>query len=311
MGLFARAKKHDGWLATAFGSDGVSAAIVARVADGKPVVKGVAFQPAQRPAGAEVLEKIGKELQAASWRCTSLLAAGEYQLLSLEAPAVPREERKTAVSWRLKDMLDFPLADATIDVFDIPSDPNGTARGNSVFAVAARNAAVSRRQALYADCKIGLSVIDIPEMAQRNVAALLEAPGRGLAMLSFDSDGGLLTISHNGELYQARRIDVTVAQLREADASAFYDRITLELQRSFDHFDRQFHFISVARLMLVAGGADALHGYLADNLYMPVELLDLDSVFDFSAVPELRDAGAQARYFQVLGAALREEGKGA
>ena len=311
MGLFARAKKYDGWLATAFASDGVSAATVTRVAGGKPVVRGVAFQPAPRPAGADVLEKLGKQLQAPSWRCTSLLAAGEYQLLALEAPAVPPEERKTAVGWRLKDMLDFPLAEATIDVIDIPGDPNGVARGGSVFAVAARDSAVSRRQALYADCKIALAAIDIPEMAQRNIATLLETPGRGLAMLSFDADGGLLTMSHNGELYQARRIDVTLAQLREADASAFHDRITLELQRSFDHFDRQFHYISVARLLLAAGGADGLHAYLADNLYMPVELLDLASVFDFSAVPELLDAGAQARYFQVLGAALREEGKGA
>jgi MSHA biogenesis protein MshI len=311
MGLFARARKQEGWLAAAFGSDGVSAAIVTRVAEGKPVVRGVAFQPAARPADADALEKLGRQLQAPSWHCTTVLAAGDYQLLSLEAPAVPREELKTAVGWRLKDMLDFPLADATIDVFDIPGDPNGTQRGSSVFAVAARNAAVARRQALYADCKIGLSVIDIPEMAQRNIAALLETPGRGLAMLSFDADGGLLTLSHNGELYQARRIDVKLAQLLEADASAFYDRITLELQRSFDHFDRQFHFISVARLMLVAGGAHGLPGYLADNLYMPVELLDLASVFDFAATPELQDAAIQARYFQVLGAALRDEGKAA
>ena len=311
MGLFARARKYEGWLATAFGREGVSAVVVERPADGLPRVLGASYQAAQRPAPAEVLEKLGKELQAASRHCSTVLAGGEYQLLSLEAPAVPREELKTAVGWRLKDMLDFPLADATIDVFDIPGDPNGTQRGSSVFAVAARNSAVSARQALYAACKIGLSVIDIPEMAQRNIATLLETPGRGIAVLSFDGDGGLLTMSFNGELYQARRIDVTLPQLQSPDASQYYDRVTLELQRSFDHFDRQFHYISVARLLLAAGGADGLHGYLADNLYMPVELLDLASVFDFSAVPELLDAGAQARYFQVLGAALREEGKGA
>lgn len=319
MGLFARAKKYDGWMATAFGRDGVSAVVVDRPAGAMPRVLGASYQAGERAASAEVLEKLGKELQAASRHCTTVLAGGEYQLLSLEAPAVPREELKTAVGWRLKDMLDFPLADATIDVFDIPGDANATQRGSSVFAVAARNGAVSRRQALYAECKIGLSVIDIPEMAQRNIASLLETPGRGIAVLSFDGDGGLLTMSFNGELYQARRIDVTLAQLQSPDASQYYDRVTLELQRSFDHFDRQFHFISLARLMLMTGGADGLHGYLADNLYMPVERLDLASVLDFSQAPQLREPAMQARYFLALGAALREvglhpgksEGKGA
>ena len=319
MGLFARAKKFDGWMATAFGRDGISAVVVERPAGAMPRVLGASHQAGERPAPAEALEKLGKELQAASRHCTTVLAGGEYQLLSLEAPAVPREELKTAVGWRLKDMLDFPLADATIDVFDIPGDPNGTQRGSSVFAVAARNGAVSRRQALYAECKIGLSVIDIPEMAQRNIASLFETPGRGIAVLSFDADGGLLTMTFNGELYQARRIDVTLAQLQSPDASQYYDRVTLELQRSFDHFDRQFHFISLARLMLMTGGADGLHGYLADNLYMPVERLDLASVLDFSQVAQLREPAMQARYFLALGAALREvglqpgksEGKGA
>jgi|SRR5450830_297672 len=308
MGLFARVKKQEGWLATAFGSEGVSAAVVVRQVEGKPLVKRVGFQPSVRPAPADVLDKLAKELQASSYRCTTVLAAGEYQLLSVEAPAVPREELKTAVGWRLKDMLDFPLADATIDVFDIPGDANASQRG-SMFAVAARNAAVSRRQALYGECKLALSVIDIPEMAQRNIATLLETPGRGLAMLFFDGDGGLLTMSFDGELYQARRIDVKLAQLQSDQASQYYDRITLELQRSFDHFDRQFHFISLSRLMLMAAGADGLHGYLADNLYMPVERLDLDTIFDFREVAELRNPLIQARYFLALGTALRDENR--
>ncbi len=310
MGLFAKAKKYEGWLATSFSAEGVCAVVVKRNADDKPLVQAAVMYPGRKPLAASTLEKMNRDLHAQSYHNTTLLGAGEYQILTLDAPNVPPEELKTAVRWRLKDMLDFPAADATVDVIDIPADKNGPGRAQSLFAVAARNNAVAQRQALYGECKIGLSVIDIPEMAQRNIAGLMETPGRGLAMLSFDGEGGLLTVTFDGELYLARRIDVTVAQLADtsdAQRQQYYDKITLELQRSFDHFDRQFHFISVARLVLAPTGSDGLHAYLADNLYMPVEALDLTALLDFSKVPDLLAAAGQARFFLALGAALRQE----
>lgn len=310
MGLFAKAKKHEGWLATSFSSEGVCAAVVKRRADDKPLVQAAVMYPGRKPLAAATLEKMNRDMHAQSYRNTTLLGAGEYQILTLDAPNVPPEELKTAVRWRLKDMLDFPATDATVDVIDIPADKNGPGRSQSLFAVAARNNAVAQRQALYGECKITLSVIDIPEMAQRNIAGLMETQGRGLAMLSFDGEGGLLTVTFDGELYLARRIDVSVAQLADtsdAQRQQYYDKITLELQRSFDYFDRQFHFISVARLVLAPGGSDGLHAYLADNLYMPVEALDLTALFDFSKVPDLLSAAGQARFFLALGAALRQE----
>lgn len=312
MGLFAKARKNDGCLAIAFGADGICAAVVRRVADSKPVVDLSAFYAGPKSPSAAAMERLNKDLHASLYRCSALLGAGEYQLLGLEAPNVPPEELKTAVSWRLKDMIDFPLAEATFDVLDIPIDKNAPVRNHTMFAVAARNSVIQPLQALFADSKIGLSVIDIPEMAQRNISALLEPQGRGLAMLSFDAEGGLLTVTFNAELYLSRRIDVSLAQLTEADPERrhqCHDKITLELQRSLDHFERQYHFIAVAKLVLAPNGVTDLHAYLAANLYMPVEQLDLASVFDLGKAPELADAAVQARHFLTLGAALRlEEG---
>jgi MSHA biogenesis protein MshI len=147
-------------------------------------------------------------------------------------------------------------------------------------------------------------------MAQRNVSALLEPDGRGIAMLSFGEDGGLLTVSWRGELYLSRRIDVTLVQLLDADQERrhqSFDKITLELQRSLDNFDRQFSFISVAKLVLAPSGAAGLEEYLAGNLYTRVETLDLAQVLDLDATPELADAARQQRFFVAIGAALRVE----
>ena len=307
MRFFRKAKKKEGWLAIAVQRDGVVAASVRR-GDGKPFVRFAHFLPGQPGA---VLEKAGRDGQADAYRCATLLAGGEYQVLSVESPNVPKEEMRTAIRWRLKDMLDFPVAEATVDVLDIPIDQAGGARAQqSIFAIAARNSVIAPRQKLFLDAKIDLAVIDIPEMAQRNISAMLEPEGRGVAMLSFGADGGLLTVSFRGELYLSRRFDVTLDLLLEPDHDrkhASFDRITLELQRSLDNFERQFSFISVSRLLLAPSPVTGLDEYLSSNMYMPVETLDLASVFDFSRTPELADPAQQARFFLPLGAALRTE----
>ncbi len=310
MGLFSKAKRKDGGLTIAMCGDGLVAASVRRVEAAKPVVELSVFHPVKDALAVEALSKLGKETHAANYRCGTLLGGSDYQIVAVEAPNVPPEELKTAVRWRLKDMLDFHVDDATIDVLDIPVDKNAPVRNHTMFAIAARNSVVEARQNLFTVAGIALGVIDIPEMAQRNISALMEPAGRGLAMLSFNHEGGLLTVSFNAELYLARRIDVTLAQLMAPDSEkqhVCHDKITLELQRSLDHFDRQFHFITVAKLMLAPTGAPGLLEYLAGNLYMPVEAFDLADVLDLDKVPELLEVAQQQRCFLALGAALRLE----
>ncbi|MCC2955377.1 agglutinin biogenesis protein MshI [Massilia sp. IC2-477] len=306
MRFFKKARKKDGWLTIAVQRDGVAAASIKPVSEGgKPFVRFARFLPGQPDT---VLEQAGREGQANAYRCATLLGGGEYQVISVEAPNVPKEEMRTAIQWRLKDMLDFPASDATVDVLEIPLDGAAQGRPQSVFAIAARNSVIRPRQKLFLDAKVDLRVIDIPEMAQRNISALLEPEGRGVAMLSFGEDGGLLTVSYRGELYLSRRFDVTLEQLLEPDHErkhASFDRITLELQRSLDHFERQFSFISVSKLVLAPSSVTGLDEYLSSNLYMPVETLDLDTVFDLQRVPELADKAVQQRFFLALGAALR------
>lgn len=310
MGFFSKAKKKQGSLTVAVQANGFAVASVRRVTDSKPVVDVAGFFPAAVDQLGEVLATLAKDLKAPGYHVSTLLAGGEYQILSVEAPNVPAEEMKTAVRWRLKDMLDFHVDDATIDVVDIPVDKNSPSQAHQMFVVAARNAVVESRQNLFALAGAGLSVIDIPEMAQRNLSTLAQGDGRGLAMLSFDADGGLLTVSCGGELYLSRRMDVTLAQLMEPDPNrvqSWHDKITLELQRSLDHFDRQYHYINVGKLMLAPNEAAGLHEYLAQNLYMPVEKFNLADVLDLGAAPELLDIGQQQRFFLALGAALRQD----
>lgn len=310
MGFFSKKNTDNGLIAFGLDPDGLCAARVTRVPDSRPRVDVALFLSTQTVVTPEVLERVGKDLQASQFRIATLLGAREYQVLGVESPNVQPDELKAAVRWRLKDMLDFHIDDATVDVLDIPADPNATVRNNQMLAIAARNTVIESRQALFARARINLSIIDIPETSQRNISAMLEPEGRGLAMLFFTREGGLLTVTFGGELYLSRRIDVPLVQVQETDPdkrNATFDRITLELQRSLDHFDRQFSYVNVSKLVLAPLPESTLIDYLSANLYMPVEALDLASVLDLSKLPHLESAAQQQRHFLTLGAALRHE----
>jgi MSHA biogenesis protein MshI len=309
MRFFRKAKKREGWLAIALQGDGLAAVSMQTAPGIRPQVRQAVFYPGKDPV--ELLAKAGRELHAHAYRSITVLSSGEYQILSVDAPNVPADELKTAVRWRLKDMLDFHVDDATVDVLDLPIDPNAAVRAqHSMYAIAARNSVIEARQKLFTSAKVELAVIDIPELAQRNISALVEPAGRGVAMLSFGAEGGLLTVSYRGELYLARRIDLALEQLLDEDIdrrNAAFDRVTLELQRSLDNFERQYSFISVAKLVLAPSSVQGLDDYLSSNLYTPVDTLDLATVFDFERTPELADKSLQQRFMVPLGAALRHE----
>lgn len=256
------------------------------------------------------LERIAKELGFGRHQCLALLQAADYQMLLVEAPNVPALELKTAVRWRIKDMLDYHVQDATIDVLDIPAEQGGATRAHSMYAVAARNEVIQACIERFNAARIPLSVIDIPETAQRNIAALLEPAGRGLALLYIDRAQSLLTITCRGELYLARRIDLGLDHLDAADGpDEAHNRILLELQRSFDHLDRQFPFAAPAKVVLAPTPSETgLRAHLAENLGLPVEELRFADILKLDEDVALEGEAAW-RLFHVLGAALRHEGK--
>ncbi len=309
MKLSFRPERLSGWLALRQRGSEIDAAHIERRAGRLRVslcetwrLPGGDVQPA--------LTRLRNDKGLRRYRCTTLLAADEYQINTLDAPSVPAEELKAAARWRVKDLIDYPLETAAVGILDIPVD--GTARQHSLYAVTARNEVIARYVQRYQQAGIGLEAIDIPELAQRNVAALFEEPERGLALLSFEEGGGLLTVTFRGELYLTRRIEIPLARLLAAEGAArmqLHERVTLEVQRSLDHVDRQFSFITLSRFLLAPLPQETgLADYLAANISLRLDHANIAEVLDCGGIPELSDPARQGFCLQMLGAALRDEG---
>ena len=296
MNLFGKSLRP-GWLCLNLYPDRVDLSHV--LVEGKPRPE-VLLCESFRKEGDDVvtLKRLRRELNLDRYHCMTLLKPRDYQLFPVDAPKV---------RWSIKDMLDYPVDAAMIDALHVPAS-DGSAQSSQMLAVAARNELIAATVRPFNDADIELDVIDIPELAQRNIAKYLEQEGRGLALLCFDEAAATLTFTSGGELYQSRRIDVALKDFEdESAAEGLRDRIALELQRSLDHFDRQFRSVAVARVVIsqVPGG-ERLAEYLNSNLTLPVEMFDLEKIMDFPGVPELRDPLRQTQCLQLIGAAMRE-----
>lgn len=297
-----------GWLVVDVDAEVVSLAHV--VANGGQPVVEFAEERDWNPAEPKSLERVGREFNVKRFRCTTLLKPQEYNILLVEAPAVKPEELKAAVRWRIKDMLDYHVDDATIDVLDVPVPAGAVQRAHYMYTVAARNDTIRSTVERFTAAGMPLAVIDIPDTAQRNIAVRLETDQRAVVAVTFDAHGGLITVNYAGELYLSRRLDVTAQQLDEADDEVrvrLLDRVLVETQRSLDHCERTYPFFALGRVVIGPTTGDTLlRDHLAANLYLPVEPLELDRVM---RLPSDWDAAEQAKWLKLLGAGLRVEKK--
>ncbi|MEQ1661510.1 MAG: hypothetical protein ABL877_02315 [Thiobacillus sp.] len=231
-----------------------------------------------------------------------VLTMGDYQLIPLDAPAVPPEELKMAVRWQIKDQIEHHIDDVTVDIVQLDSAASG-----KLLAVVAHNQLIRQTIQLAERANVPLAVVDIPELAQRNLARLFETPGSTIALLSITPQGGLLTIVRDGELSFYRRFECSaVASGRAVEAGApEFDKLAQELGRSLDFIDRQYANWMIDHL-LVSPTVEVpeLPQLLSEQINLPVSWADLSQVLG-NTIPAA--PAEMARCWFALGGALRRE----
>lgn len=240
--------------------------------------------------------------------CHTVMPLGSYHLLLIEAPEVPANELRAAVRWRIRDLIDYHVDDAVLDVFDAPASG---ARGQThLYVVVSRSNDVKQLADRLQDAGVNLSVIDIPELALRNIAAQLPEDEQGVAILYFGAQRGLIALCRNRTLYLARTLDLGQERLQEAIADghteALFDALALEVQRSLDYYDRHFQQAPISHLLItpLAEPMPGLIESLRSNIGLQVRMLDLSEVVEGAdKIPEER-AG---ELVLAIGAALRSE----
>lgn len=304
-------KRHSGgWRAGFMRGEREAALAIVRTAKGqRPLLRHCAIHPAIEIQAEHVLAPLSRARELSGAAVSGVLNGADYELVMVEAPEVPAEELREAVRWKLRDIVNFPVSEAVIDVFEIPETPRYV-ESRMVFAVAARAEAVSGIVELVKPRARGFDVIDIPELCLRNLSALLPQDQQGVALLALGEGFAQLVLTCQGVLYLARRIDLKQrSEVLSLDGSGDTDALSVELQRSLDYYESHFDRAPIADIIIASGdgGAERLVAPLAAATGRAVQPLDVHELFDVAAdvEPDTHFLGLVA-----LGAALRRDRAG-
>lgn len=184
-----------------------------------------------------VLARQCRSLQlASSNRCNLVLAPQLYNLALLERAEVPDEELREAMRWRLNDVLDYPVEQATLDVFPLPE--SASRDRPMVFVVALRTEALRGLLDACSAADVQVASVDISELALRNlVHAAHPEPDRGVGLLRLTGSSGVITLSRGEELFLSRRVQGVPGAFDAALWEEFRDRLLLQVQRSIDYYE--------------------------------------------------------------------------
>lgn len=232
--------------------------------------------------------------------CNSLIAKHDVQQLQLEKPAVDDDELLQAVSWKIKDLINFDAQNAVVDVFQLPPSPKNPA--SYINAVVANESVVQTYVDSIKQCNLDLKVIDVHDLVGKNLQDVKDAQ-QTMALLQFTDNDGLMTIYHEQDLYVARDFKIGLLDIESTlqdDDESLYENLLLELQRSMDYFESMYGMGPIRKMLIFpqTAGTEKMAMYLQN--YVGYEL-------DFTQI-KMQDPEKQMNKhcFAAYCAALRE-----
>ncbi len=237
--------------------------------------------------------------------CNLALPAEQYQVFQVEKPAVEDSEIVDAIKWKVKDLIDYPVEDAVVDVFGFPVDAL-RGRAPMVNVVCARKAMLQDQVKLLAAVGLKLKSIDISELVLRNIAMRFDPETKGIALLFLRGTHGSVLMCKGGELYFHRRVDFVVEALNDLmRQEELIQQLALHVQRSLDYYESQMGQLPPAQLLVFKVSDEVALGAQLGS-YLAVKVVELDAqallVKEEVALETLNES------LVAIGAALRQEG---
>jgi len=258
----------------------------------------------------DILAPIVSKQQLANCACNLVLSPSDYKLAVTDNLPVKAEELKNAVRWQVKDLIDFPVGEAAIDVFPIPN-ASVLKKEPQLQVVVTRLARLKTLNDQINASGLTLTSIDITELALRNITALFPEDKQGIGLIWIKPDNCSLLITQNNTIYFNRNFNPNfgaIANIADDETltethQRLLEDVGLEIQRSLDYYQSQLRQPPLARLFMTSSQLAVLD-YLSTRLTNKVESFNLNSVLNCKQNPANL---LQKQCLAAIGGALRTE----
>jgi MSHA biogenesis protein MshI len=250
--------------------------------------------------------------------CVDVLSASKYDLQQVELQGLKPEEKREAARWQIRELINYPADEAVLDLIEVPII--GEDDKSRTFVVAARLSDLKAHADELRTGNLHLEAIDIPEFALRNLLELYRDETHGNCLLWIRNQTSLMVICRGETLFFSRSINIGIEQLHEENIStadgqlsenfqSLLDGIVLEVQRSLDYCESNFHLPPVFKILVAVCGEESVEivDYLDRYLEADVQFADFRQVLD---LPIDLDPATINACLPALGAALRAGGRG-
>lgn len=240
----------------------------------KPCVRNTMEEAIDPALGEQQLKAMVKNHHLPKQTCSLCLNLGEYQLVPMDAPEVPTQDLPDALKWAVTEFIEQPVDDVVIDFFDVP---NSSYRRDIryVNVVVVDKVTIEKKAELFKQAGLKLGIIDIPELAIRNLMNSYHLDEDGVVFVYLAKTSGLMVFVREKQLYFSRKLDIGSEQLHQNP-----DRrqdIALEIQRSLDYVNRHFNKLTIKRLVVAptTPALPDLAAFLDKNLAISCDNFDL------------------------------------
>lgn len=240
--------------------------------------------------------------------CSWLLNSDDYKLLTLEALPVPPAEMHTALRWHIKDLISFPVEECILEVFPAPFSL-ALGKPNNIQVIAANRNNLQKIADTINNCGLKLINIDIPELALRNITALVGEDKLGVGLVWIQPSHSKLVVTKNKNLYITREFDLALNELFDSspalseEAEKKIGLLASEIQRSLSYYQSQLRQTTLAKLLITSINPIVLT-HMEPILFTPLQYFNLSSVLNF--LQPISDE-LQTQCLAVIGGALRKE----
>jgi MSHA biogenesis protein MshI len=221
-------------------------------------------------------------------RCSWILQSENYTLLPAGNLPVAKNEILPALRFYVKDRIDYPVSEASIEYFSVPAPKQSqVVKEDFIYAIVAKKEYLDKTANLINESGLNLNIIDIPELALRNIAALSpqEKNQKNMGIIDVGKSRTTLFLLQDSQIHFIRQI--------EWEEKQGIEKLSSEIHRSLDYYENELGHSSIQQFYL-SPAYQIFSPALKENLSLDMYELDWDKLKD-------------KRCLVAVGGALRQE----